>query len=280
MITIPGVSHGNRIKGAANNGSGLIRLTVDSTAGWKTNDAHFLFGARGAGLADNTYKITVIDDSHLDLQGTTFVGATAGGGYIQDTGNPGWHPGSYYNSRMLVADRGAEGTYYMYHPLHGTYKSTDGGVSWALTSSKIFPNSGSNTKMRSVFGKAGHLVFSSGDVGGSPPFGSFYFTQNGLLTDWVTVPDVRHVVGVGFGAAPPSGGNGYPTCYIAGWVSQNRGATYSYGLWQSINFDQPRPTWTKLIDYPAGNFDAIKDLDGDPNHYGVFAIAVGHRRGS
>ena len=74
MIIIPGVPHGNRIKSAANNGSGLIRVAVDSTAGWKTNDAHFLFGARGAGLADNTYKITVIDDTHLDLQGTAFAG--------------------------------------------------------------------------------------------------------------------------------------------------------------------------------------------------------------
>jgi hypothetical protein len=274
MIIIPGIPHGNRIKGAANSASGLIRLTVDSTVGWNSNDVHFLFGARGAGLADNAYPITVIDDTHFDLQGTRFAGATARGGYIQDTKDPRWHPGSYYNSRMVVADRGTPSTYYMYHPLHGTYKSSNGGVSWTLASRTIFPNSGSNSKMRSVFGRAGHLVFSSGDVGGSPPFGSLYYTQNGLSTDWVAVPDVRRVVGIGFGAAAPSGGTGYPTCFIAGWVSLNRGVTYSYGIWQSVNFDQPRPTWTKLIDYPAGNFDAIKDLDGDPNIYGV--CYIGH----
>ena len=59
---------------------------------------------------------------------------------------------------------------------------------------------------------------------------------------------------------------------MAGWVS--RGIKYVYGIWYSTNFDQPVPTWDFITDYPNGNFDVVKDLDGDPNHFGVFYVAL------
>ena len=89
------------------------------------------------------------------------------------------------------------------------------------------------------------------------------------LTDWVVVPDVRRVVGVGFWRSRTVRRYWLPYLLHRGMGLAKPGASYSYGIWQSVNFDQPKPTWTKLTDYPAGNFDAIKDVDGDPNYYGV-----------
>jgi hypothetical protein len=64
-----------RISSAANNGSGAIRVTVASTAGWTT-------GIIGSGVdgtnCEGTFPVTVIDGTHADLQGSTFTGTCAG----------------------------------------------------------------------------------------------------------------------------------------------------------------------------------------------------------
>lgn len=55
----------------ANNGSGLIRLTVPSTGGWST-------GIVGDGCG-GTFPVTVIDGTHVDLQGSTFSSGVCNG---------------------------------------------------------------------------------------------------------------------------------------------------------------------------------------------------------
>jgi len=70
------------VSGAANNGSGLIRLTVGSTSGWSTGDSKTVRDVGGVTAANGTWDITVIDATHIDLQGSTFSGVYTSGGFV------------------------------------------------------------------------------------------------------------------------------------------------------------------------------------------------------
>lgn len=74
------------ITGAANNGSGLIRLTVSalSTAQFNIVGQNFIvvYGVGGTTEANGTWKFTVIDSTHIDLVGSAFVHAYTSGGAI------------------------------------------------------------------------------------------------------------------------------------------------------------------------------------------------------
>ena len=74
------------ITGTANNGSGLIRLTVTSTATFATGQVKKVAGVVGTTEANGSWTITVVDATHIDLQGSTFAnnyvsGGTIGGGF-------------------------------------------------------------------------------------------------------------------------------------------------------------------------------------------------------
>ncbi|HUC70367.1 MAG TPA: hypothetical protein VMS01_04165 [Stellaceae bacterium] len=65
------------ITGVANNGSGLVRLTVTSTTDLATGNNVSIEGVGGAvGANGDTWTITVIDSTHVDLQGSAFAGLT------------------------------------------------------------------------------------------------------------------------------------------------------------------------------------------------------------
>jgi hypothetical protein len=74
---------GLSISGAANNGSGLIRLTVSSTANLVTGYYVVVVDVTGTVEANNVWKVTVIDGTHIDLQGSTFANAYGGGGGVE-----------------------------------------------------------------------------------------------------------------------------------------------------------------------------------------------------
>lgn len=71
---------GTLISGAANNGSGLIRLTVGSTLNVGTGAKYTVQGVIGTTEANGLWTITVIDGTHMDLQGSTFTNAYVSGG--------------------------------------------------------------------------------------------------------------------------------------------------------------------------------------------------------
>lgn len=70
------------VTGAADNGSGLIRLTVGSTSGWVTGDYKTISAVTGTTEANGTWPITVIDDTTMDLQGSAFSNAYVSGGVV------------------------------------------------------------------------------------------------------------------------------------------------------------------------------------------------------
>jgi len=69
------------VTGAANNGAGLVRLTVSSTALLR-NDAVYVEGIVGTTVANGSHMATVIDATHVDLD-VTYSGAYVSGGEIR-----------------------------------------------------------------------------------------------------------------------------------------------------------------------------------------------------
>lgn len=59
-----------------------VRLTVSSTTGMTTGDTRTVFGIVGTTEANGTWVITVIDGTHIDLQGTTFANVYISGGSV------------------------------------------------------------------------------------------------------------------------------------------------------------------------------------------------------
>jgi hypothetical protein len=78
------------ISNAANNGGGLIRLTVSGlTAGsgagspnLNTQNSVEVYGVTGTTEANGNWSFTIVDATHIDLLGSGFVHAYAGGGAI------------------------------------------------------------------------------------------------------------------------------------------------------------------------------------------------------
>lgn len=67
--------NGTTYSAAANNGSGAVRLTVVSSAGFATGKFAKLLGGS---IYDGTWQITVIDGTHIDLVSSTFTATATG----------------------------------------------------------------------------------------------------------------------------------------------------------------------------------------------------------
>lgn len=70
------------VSGTADNGSGEVRLTVSSTSGWTTGDYKTVASVGGTTEANGTWQITVIDGTHVDLDGSAFSNAYTSGGQV------------------------------------------------------------------------------------------------------------------------------------------------------------------------------------------------------
>lgn len=73
------------VTGAANNGSGLIRIATSNTDGMYTGTSWTISGVVGTTEANGSWTITVIDETHFDLQGSTFTNAYVSGGLATST---------------------------------------------------------------------------------------------------------------------------------------------------------------------------------------------------
>lgn len=74
-LTLPTITN------AANNGSGLIRITK-AAHGFITGDRVSLSEVQGTTEANGTWTVTVIDPNNFDLQGSTFINTYVSGGYV------------------------------------------------------------------------------------------------------------------------------------------------------------------------------------------------------
>lgn len=73
------------VSGAANNGSGLIRLTIASHV-FTTGDIAVVRGVGGTTEANGRWVVTVINSTTIDLQGSTFANAYTSGGFAALSG--------------------------------------------------------------------------------------------------------------------------------------------------------------------------------------------------
>lgn len=175
-------------------------------------------------------------------------------------GNSNWSFAFFLNRKIVCADGATDGKFYAYNNNDGLWVSTDQGDSWTLAfSGEIDLFSGSNAKLDSVPGVAGHLFFTVGQQGSpgdpNPANAPFKRSINAGVT-WTSVPNVKEVYCFGWGAA--ASGASYPTLYIFGWVNN------VLGIWRSTNADQATPTWTSISDgYPTGSFDLVSCMSGD-----------------
>lgn len=79
------------VTGIADNGSGAVRLTVPSTSGWATGALTSMSGIFARGPNNNLpKKITVVDETHIDLQETIFAGSVWSGGGSLNNSAPRW----------------------------------------------------------------------------------------------------------------------------------------------------------------------------------------------
>lgn len=76
----PSSSASVSVTGAANNGSGAIRLTVSSAADFATGNSVTVSSVVGTTEANASWCITKIDATHVDLVGSTFTNAYVSGG--------------------------------------------------------------------------------------------------------------------------------------------------------------------------------------------------------
>ncbi len=75
------------VSGAANNGSGAVRLTLSSTSGLMNGNRMTVAGVGGTTEANGMWPIAVVDGTHVDLVGSSFVNAySSGGTFSANTG--------------------------------------------------------------------------------------------------------------------------------------------------------------------------------------------------
>lgn len=76
------------VNGSAAGTGGVVRLQVDSTQQVNTNDTVIVSAVGGTTEANGTWPVTVIDATHIELQGSVFVHAWTAGGTATDVTAP------------------------------------------------------------------------------------------------------------------------------------------------------------------------------------------------
>jgi hypothetical protein len=76
------------VTGAAAGTGGVVRLAVNSTVGVNTGDTGVVANVGGTTEANGNHPLTVIDQTHVELQGTVFVNAYTSGGTVTDVTVP------------------------------------------------------------------------------------------------------------------------------------------------------------------------------------------------
>ena len=211
------------ITAAADNGSGLIRLTVGSTAGIATGNSVGVNSVVGTTEANGVWAVTVIDATHLDLIGSKFVNAYTSGGNL--VGRDGTAITINSNTGIFTGTTiGSDGMFYMENPLNVTLtqwypgKSATAGQRWvsgvntyvALTTGTTGNNTPIHTQGQLIDGPGG-VVWLYEDSGyGSIKLNTINITTQATGTVMVTPP------------------------YLT-WSSAGASFIWAYGLFDSVN---------------------------------------------
>lgn len=186
------------ITGAANNGAGLIRLTVASTTGLYDNNTATVASVGGVPNATGTWLIDVISATTFDLLGSTFGGAYTTGGTASVIVEI---PTTYTESELQqLAFTQSNDTLYICHPLHAPATlGRSSHTNWTLTTLAILdgPYVKGNTTATTFTASAasGAITITASSVVGINPTSSS--TGQGFLTT-----DVGRLIRLTDGVAP------------------------------------------------------------------------------
>lgn len=118
------------ITGATDNGSGLIRITVATTAmTFATGDQKTISGVGGTTEANGNWTITAVDATHFDLQGSAFVHAYTSGGAVGV--NPSSNDANSVRGPKMAVDPANSNVVYVGTPSNGVRFTTDGGATFS-----------------------------------------------------------------------------------------------------------------------------------------------------
>lgn len=76
------------VTGAAAGTGGVVRLEVNNTAQMATNDTVIVSNVLGTVEANGTWPATIVDATHIELQGSAFANAYVSGGTVVDVTSP------------------------------------------------------------------------------------------------------------------------------------------------------------------------------------------------
>lgn len=184
------------VSGAANNGAGLIRLTVATSAFLTTGNTVTVYGINGTLEANGRWQVTVIDGTHVDLQGSTFTNAYVSGGLcLGDVGTSVTLTGSAGSNIFASTDVGE--LFYLEKAIVNTLPQWSPGI--AVVNGALY-RSGTNTYIALNGGTAGTVTptHTSGVVTDGNPGISWLYMDSGFgvvkLSSYSTPTSVTGVV--------------------------------------------------------------------------------------
>ena len=190
-------------------------------------------------------------------------------------GDGGWGNSFLLNRQIVCADRVLRRTFYAYSAVGGFFKYEAGATAtegiWSRQNAKPVPSDEGLVKIRSVPKYAGHIFACSGAVNpANQPYSVFIRSTDGCKT-FTNVADVQCVYAFGFGK--PASESDYPSVCIAGLYRKKWGiyrSTSSLAAWNARTVE-----WTKIGDYPLGNYDMVTCVEGDANEFGTVYVGFG-----
>ncbi len=167
-----------------------------------------------------------------------------------------WDSFFFGDRRRLAVDGSVGGRFYFYTWNDGVLRRSDNQGASFYDGGGRLPTTTYWSKLEGVFGKAGHLWFTTGWDHYNPSQSGLYRSTNsgGLFTK---LPNVQDAWAIGFGKA--ASGATYPTIFLYGRINNQ------WGLYRSTNEGS---TWDLCADYPLGLFDRVTVVTGDPDVFG------------
>lgn len=160
------------------------------------------------------------------------------------------HTHLWNRQQALAADTVLEGTFYLYHQLHGfLLRTDDGGETWQIANENLPKGIKEGANLKTAPGMAGEVWLSLKEKG--------LYRSSNRGEDFTQLPLVDEVQVLGFGKAAP--GVNHPTVFIQGKMAGELGVFRSTDLGKN---------WLKIADYPHGYLGQTRVLVGDMQVFG------------
>lgn len=314
VVTNPQVTQSTH---APFNDNGVSIVTnYSDTIGYAQNNSSFLVGSVGGSPGSDLYyssntgvnwtkattkTLTDLSGAIAVMSPTTWIVCDHKNGNVTRTIDSGTNwtsptgltagafftPGEHANFQNLCYDAVTPGKAYIEDSSGTIWVSTDSGASWTQASATgALPTTNTGPmRLKAVNGKAGHLLWASGNnqnapsAQPSPTNQPLYFSSNSGA-NWSQVTNANNLITIPWavGTTPAAPGQSYPSIAIYGWIkTPNTGGKWVLDVWRCDNFDPLSPgsasmVWTQMF-YPG--IALPSDIEGNPNAYNQWILSMG-----